>query len=55
MQLVFKQFNTGEESRRDIEMVATLGPTSRSSKGNINNSRILVVDDQIFNIEFLRC
>ena len=55
MQLVFKQFNTGEESKRNIEMASTIGPTSHNSKGNISNSRILVVDDQIFNIEFLRC
>jgi len=52
MQLMFKQFNSIDESK-SIEMV--FGPSTHTSKDFFSNSRILVVDDQIFNIEFMRC
>lgn len=52
MQLMFKQFNSIDESK-SIEMV--FGPSKHTSKEFFSNSRILVVDDQIFNIEFMRC
>ena len=57
MDLVFKQFQTREDPRKqelvEIEMVKpNFGPIV---EGKVGSARILVVDDQIFNIEYLRC
>lgn len=53
MQAVYKQFQTNETDMvSGIDINAVFGPLAKNA---IQNRRMLVVDDQVFNIEFLRC
>lgn len=59
MHMVFQQFKQGDAKKKqnvELAMIQPIfGPASKSINSSPKNQRILVVDDQIFNIEFLRC